>query len=284
MAAVTSPESSRLLQERIQERFGRFGILQGTGALQGALDAADGTGRALARSLGWPELERVLPDHGLPRGVVEIASPVAKQASPEAALRGGATTIALSALRAAHEAASDAWCAWVTTPSRVAGLYAPSAAQAGVDLDRLLVVRADPAQLARAVVKVTASGAFDVVVVDAFTGLEGRLDPGLPERGMSAAAARRAARPPKVDGSLVVRKLALAAEESGATIVLLTNAYAPRPMPWPVALRLEVERRPEAIAVRVTKDRRGRVTGSGLGSALDGEHDMRGAMHVVRVP
>ncbi len=265
MAAVALPR----LQELDAAALSRFGVLQGTGALSGAL------GGARVRGLDWPELERVLPDHGLPRGVVEIASPLAKQASPEAALRGGATTIALSAVRSSQQADDKAWCAWVTVPSRVPSLYAPSAAQAGVDLDRLLVVRADVASLARTVVKVAASGAFDVVVVDALTGLEGRLGVALPERASSAA---RRARPPKVEGSLIVRKLALSAEDNGATIILLTNAYAPRPMPWPVALRLEVERRPEAIAVRVTKDRRGRVSGLGEG------HDMRAPMHVVRVP
>ena len=62
-----------------------------------------------------------------------------------------------------------------------------------------------------------------------------------------------------VDGSVIVRKLALAAEEKGVTSLVLTNAYESRETPWPVALRIEVERRPDAIAVRVTKDRRGRA-------------------------
>ena len=247
----------------------RVGVLQGTGAL---LEPANGG--ALVRKLGWPELERVLPDGGLPRGVVEIASPLTKAPSPEIALRGGATTVALAAVRSAHAEDAKAWCAWVTCPSAVASLYAPSAAQAGVDLDRLLVVRAEPSSLARTAVKVAASGAFEVVVVDAFTGLDGRLGVALPSGAASTGRASRRARP-RVDGALVVRKLALSAEDTGATIVLLSNGYAGRSVPWPVALRLEVERRPEAIAVRVTKDRRGRVSGLS---------DMRAAMHVVRVP
>ena len=91
------------------------------------------------------------------------------------------------------------------------------------------------------------SGAFDLVVIDALAGLDGRL-------GTSGKAPRT-----KTDGALVVRKLALACEEKGTTCLGLTNAYESRPTPWPVALRIEVERRPEAIAVRVTKDRRGRT-------------------------
>ena len=90
------------------------------------------------------------------------------------------------------------------------------------------------------------SGAFDLVVIDAQTGsgLDGRLAGG----GRS-----------KVDGAVVVRKLALASEEKGTTCLVLTNAYESRATPWPVALRVEVERRPDALAVRVTKDRRGRA-------------------------
>jgi recombination protein RecA len=211
----------------------RFGVLQGTSALLPP---------ASVLSLGWPELERVLPDRGLPRGVIEIASPVSKSS----AMRGGATTIALRAVSAVHAADDKAWCAWIV-PARAPALYAPAVMQAGVDLDRLLVVRPEHSALARTAVKIAASGAFDLVIVDAHAGLDGRLDQ---KPRMRA------------DASVVVRKLALASEEKGTTFVLLTNTYAARPVPWPVAMRLEVERRPEAIAVRVTKDRRANQMGS----------------------
>ncbi len=57
-----------------------------------------------------------------------------------------------------------------------------------------------------------------------------------------------------------MRKLALAAEPSGATVLLLTDASKPRAATWPVALRLELSRpEPGSLAVRVAKDRRGRV-------------------------
>ena len=198
--------------------------------------------------LEWPELARVLPDGGLPLGVIELASPVTKTGT----MAGGATTIALAAVSAIHAKNPRAWCAWVT-PSSTPMLYAPAVAQADVDLDRLLVVRPEPSALARTVVKVAASGAFDLVVIDAqHSGLDGRLD-------TASGGARRGA-PPRVDGSVVVRKLALDAEERGTASILLTNVYAPRSLQWPVALRLEVERRTDAIAISVTKDRRGRAS------------------------
>ncbi|MDB4935782.1 MAG: hypothetical protein JWP87_2754 [Labilithrix sp.] len=236
------------LDEETLARLGQAGVLQGTNALaptEGVL------------SLDWPELERVLPDRGLPRGVIEIASLTdragagagARAYAKSGTLRGGATTIALSAVRAVHAADARGWCAWITE-SNAPPLYAPAVAQAQVDLDRLLVVRPSPADLARTVVKVAASGAFDLVVVDAPGGLDGKLSVQPGTKGGRS----------RVDGSVVIRKLALAAEEKGTTFVVLTNVYTSRAVPWPVALRVEVERRPEAIAVRVTKDRRGRAS------------------------
>ena len=222
----------------------RFGVLHGTAAL---------TPSSAVLPLDWPELESVLPDHGLPRGVVEIASPVGKRGAL-AICKGGATTIALASVKAAHARDASAWCAWVTPigsrpASRPAArngepmLYAPAVAQAGVDLDRLLVVRPPHAALSRTIVKVAAAGAFDLVVVDAIADLESRH-----------------AKTSKSE--MIVRKLALASEERGTTCILLTNAYVPRTVAWPVALRLEVERRAGSLAVRVTKDRRGRASSS----------------------
>ena len=208
----------------------RFGILHGTGAMLPE--------RAVL-SLGWPELENVLPDRGIPRGVVELASPPSKSGPT----RGGATTVALAAVHSIHTADERAWCAWIT-PFDAPSLYAPALVQSGVDLSRTLIVRPPANALARTAIKVMTSGAFDLVVVDAQEGLDGRL-----------AGGGRA----KVDGSVVVRKLALASEEKGTTCLVLTNAYESRATPWPVALRVEVERRPDALAVRVTKDRRGRA-------------------------
>jgi hypothetical protein len=213
----------------------RFGVLQGTESLP----------PTSIRGVRWKELELILPDRGLPRGVVEIASPIGERG----ALRGGGTTIALATVSAAQTADARAWCAWIT-PEDVPMLYAPAAVQAGVDLERLLVVRPTTAALARTTVKAAASGAFAIVVVDAFAGLQGSF-------GTKAGPQRR---DKTMNAAVVVRKLALAAQELGTTTVLLTDVCAARDVPWPVALRLEVERRPEAIVVRVTKDRRGRAS------------------------
>ena len=253
MAALPAPNPYLQLIDRLDAatlaRLGQAGILQGTSALSPT---------EAILSLDWPELERVLPDGGLPRGVIEIASSGGARVS-KGVTRGGATTIALSAVRAVHAADARAWCAWITE-SNAPSLFAPAVAQAGVDLERLLVVRPSPVELARTVVKVAASGAFDLVIVDAPSGLDGKLSlPSASPPGVGAARASGSGRA-RVDGSVVIRKLALASEEKGTTFIVLTNIDTARAVPWPVALRVEVERRPEAIALRVTKDRRGRAS------------------------
>jgi hypothetical protein len=225
----------------------RLGVLEGTETLLPE--------RAVLK-LGWAELENVLPDHGLPRGVIEIAAMPrlgSRGASrlPES-MTGGSTVIAISAIAAMHRRDEEAWAAWITpmcsskngdvSPS----LYAPALARAGVDLDRLLVVRPPPEALARTVVKVAASGAFGLLVVDVPNPND--LAPARTSKSVAGGSGA---------GDVIVRKLALAAEESGTTSLLLTSAVAKRSIPLPVALRLEVERRPDSLSVRVTKDRRG---------------------------
>ncbi|HEY8038840.1 MAG TPA: recombinase A [Polyangiaceae bacterium] len=191
-----------------------------------------------ALPLGWPELDAMLPDGGLPRGVVELAAPHAL---------GGSTSVALAAVRGGQARAQSAWCAWIDPEGT---LHAPGVVAAGVELGRMLVVRAPRSWLGRIALKVVAAGAFEVVVVDVDAvpgaGAGKETAPGAGKRGWS----------PEV----LVRKLALAAEPSGATVLLLTDATRPRATPWPVALRLELSR-PDAttLSVRVAKDRRGRV-------------------------
>lgn len=218
----------------------RLGVLQGTDTMLPSRSVL---------GLDWPELEKALPDGGLPRGVIELAALPRMNSSVRHAhsfdsMRGGTTAIAIAAIRAVHAADDRAWCAWIApfeakskgevTPS----LYAPALAQAGVDLDRLLVIRSPAPALSRTVVKAASSGAFDLVVVD--------IPRGTIQSGN--------------EGAVVTRKLALAAEEYGTTSLLLTSALQLRSVPWPVAMRLEVERRPEALAIRVAKDRRGAGT------------------------
>jgi hypothetical protein len=211
-------------------------LLSQLGSRIGVAEAISGEQGVLR--LGWPELDEALPDGGLPRGVVELAAPRAL---------GGGASISLAAIRAAQARDPRAWCAWIDPEGT---LYAPGVAGAGVDLARLLVVRPPRAEIGRVAVKVAAARAFDVVAVD--------LDPvpgaivagGEPARPAS----KKRGWPPDV----LVRKLALLAAEGGATILLLTDSTAPRAVPWPVALRLEIARAPESIALRVAKDRRGR--------------------------
>lgn len=184
--------------------------------------------------LDWPELDALLPDGGLPRAVVELAS-----LAPIPHAYPGATSIALAALRATHRRDARAWCAWIDPEST---LYAPGLVQAGVELDRLLVVRPPPDKAARVAVKVVSSAAFEVVAIDMTS--------------LVHASQRKRAWPPEV----LVRKLALAAEQTGCTVLLLTEPGGTgRAMPWPVAMRVEIERTEDALQVRIPKERRGRV-------------------------
>jgi hypothetical protein len=194
------------------------------------------------RSLGlaWPDLDDLLPDGGLPRGVVELTAPRAL---------GGSTSVALAAVRAGQARGEGVWCAWIDPE---ATLHAPGVTAAGVDLARMLVARAPRSQLARVAVKVVASGAFEVVVIDFDAVPHAQAGP---RAGPNAAAKRWA---PEV----LVRKLALAAEQNGTTVLLLTDASRARAraVPWPVALRVELSRpHPRELLVRVAKERRGRI-------------------------
>jgi recombination protein RecA len=200
-------------------------------------------------ALDWPELDAALPDGGMPRGVVELAAPRAL---------GGATSVALAAVQAgqarARTGGTGAWCAWIDPEGT---LHAPGVVAAGVDLARMLVVRAPRPQLPRVAVKLVASGAFEVVVVDV-DATDGGAAPERRRTERERGGGRGAS--PEQTHYLMVRKLALAAEPSGATVLLLTDSTRPRPAPWPVALRLDLSR-PDArsLSVRVAKDRRGRV-------------------------
>ncbi len=107
-----------------------------------------------ALALSWPEFNALLPDSGFPRGVVELSASRGL---------GGATSVALAAVRAGQACGKHAWCAWIDPEE---SLHAPGLVAAGVDLARLLVVRASRGQLGRVAVKVVSSAAFEVVVVD----------------------------------------------------------------------------------------------------------------------
>ena len=190
-------------------------------------------------SLGVEALNRVLPDHGLPRGsVIELS------------IHGGSalgTTLGLSACRAAQQAAverggSMAWCAFLD-PSGT--LYGPGVAAEGVALERLLVVRPSLEALGRVALRIVESAACAVTVIDLL---------GVPGQSLSVnfTAWLR-----------VVRRLAMGVDGTAHSVILLTDAAEQRPLPLPVAQRIELERPSEdKLTVRVVKDKYGRVSSS----------------------
>ncbi len=210
--------------------------------------------------LGLDALDEVLPDSGLPRGqVIEVA------VSPGTGL---ATSVGLWACRAAQldavQQGSETWCAFVD-PS--GSLFAPGVARAGVDLERLLVVRpsasapngdkrsrataeASLASLNRIAVKLAEARLFSVLVVDLVgaTWSPGRtrtapLEPqSLSQWGKS------------------VRRMAMAIAGTATQVILLTDRAAPRTLPLPVALRLELQQQSRGrLQVTIAKEKRGRI-------------------------
>ncbi len=195
--------------------------------------------RAKALPLGLWQVDEALPDGGFPRGAVaEISSPYGLARATSLALAACASAQAAAKLRAGDETTA-AWCAFLD-PART--LFAPAVARAGVDLERLLVVQPAAEDLARVAARVAASGAFAVVVID-LAGVPGQKSPQRLDRWVNA-----------------VRRLALAVEGTETSVVLLTDAHAPRSMQLPVALRIEIDRAStDRLVLRVAKDRRGRL-------------------------
>lgn len=187
-------------------------------------------------AFGIPALDAVLPDGGFLRGgVVELA---VGEGVP-------ATSLALSAceaLQRSHQSQGRAlpWCAFVDPSST---LYAPGVVECGVRPERLLVVRPPVEALARTLLKLAKSPAFELILVDTI--------------GVPGASIRLA-----LDNwPRIVRRLALEAQSSERTIVLLTDRTLPRALPLPVAQRIDVTRPArDRLMVQVSKDRRGHVT------------------------
>jgi len=169
---------------------------------------------------------------GILRGaVVEISAPRGRARATSIAI---ATCVA--AQREAHRFGSSALCAWVD-PSR--SLFGPGVRARGIDLSRLLVVTPSLELLPRVAVRVTESRAFSVVVID-------------------AAPLASLDRLPTV-----VRRLSLAVSGSSCSVLLLTDLEAHRSTPLPTASRIELSRtEPDAITLRVAKDRHGRIAAS----------------------
>lgn len=210
---------------------------------------------------GWPQLDEVLPDGGLLRGgVVELRVHDRSAAATSIAL----AACRAAALEAARHGGAAPWCAFVD-PS--ATLYAPGVSAAGVDPERLLVVRPGEDALSRVAVRLAESRAFSVIAIDT-VGV-----PGKPLRVALGAWPR------------VVRRLAMGVEGSETTVLLVTDAEARCPLPLPVAMRIELERsQPARLSLRVTKHKHGRVGPQrsvpwphGLGVTVPGASALRSA-------
>jgi recombination protein RecA len=222
----------------------------------------EATGTAAGLSLGVEALNRVLPDHGLPRGAVI-----------ELSIHGGSalgTSLGLAACRAAQQAAlaqggSMPWCAFLD-PSGT--LYGPGVAAAGVDLERLLVVRPSVEALSRVALRIVESAACAVTVIDTL---------GVPGQSLNV----------NLSAWLrVVRRLAMGVDGTSHSVILLTDAAEQRPLPLPVAQRIELERPSEGkLLVRVAKDKHGRVSSPRSiawvrsGPAWKGESTERATQH-----
>jgi len=216
---------------------------------------ASNAGRAVMLPTGITAIDRHLPGGGLPTGaLVEFA--VAGAASL-------ATTLGLAACRSAQRAAEQLggavpWCAFID-PSRA--LYAPGVAHAGVQLDRLLVVRppvlpsihsaygaasgsaASVEALGRVALKVVESQCFAVIVIDTV---------GVPGAELNV---------PLGSWPRIVRRLAMALHETQSTAVLITDSTARRPLTLPVAQRIELKRtQAHKLILQVAKDRQGRIS------------------------
>lgn len=187
-------------------------------------------------SFGLPLLDELLPDGGVLRGaVVELA---VGEGVP-------ATTLMLSAcanLQRSHAAVGRElpWCAFLDPSS---SLYAPGVIAAGVNPERLLVVRPPVEAVARTALRLAKSPAFELLVVDAV---------GVPGSGTLV---------PIETWPRLVRRLAMEVQNTERTIILLTDLSAPRALPLPVAQRIELTRPAlDRMTLRVAKDRRGHVT------------------------
>jgi hypothetical protein len=101
---------------------------------------------------GHPALDALLPGGGFPAGrIVAIAGSASS----------GKLSVALAAV--ARATAGGACCAFIDA---IGEFFPPSAAACGIDLDRLLVVRAPPPAVPRATFVTVQSRAFTLVVLD----------------------------------------------------------------------------------------------------------------------
>jgi len=140
------PASER---HEIVERLRRDIARRFPGVVRAAAPAAPGLA---PYPTGHPALDALLPGGGFPAGrVVAIAGPASS----------GKLSVALAAV--ARATAGGSCCAFIDTGGE---FFPPSAAACGIDLERLLVVRAPPPAVPRATCVTLQSRAFALVVLD----------------------------------------------------------------------------------------------------------------------
>jgi recombination protein RecA len=186
-------------------------------------------------------LDAVLPDGGLAWGHVTelcVAQP------------SYATSVSLLACARAQAEGLQAtgqmpWCAFIDP---FASLYAPGVAQAGVDLEHLLVVRPPVPALSRIGVRLVEARAFALVVVDTFSHVARPIAKGVTQVDLAK-------------WVNVVRRLNTIIANTHSAVLLITDKNAPRPLPLPVALRMELScTEPGVLKARVAKEKHGRVS------------------------
>jgi hypothetical protein len=214
-----------------------------------------GSGESLAAlalshnlALSHSGLNSLLPGGGLAWGQVTELS-VAQPSQ--------ATSISLLACAQAQQEGQRTtgempWCAFVDPG---ASLYAPGVAQAGVALDHLLVLRPPVDALLRLTLRLVEARAFAVVVVDTCSFLAPPTSAG--SFGVDLSKWVNVDLTHWVNG---VRRLNGAVANTHSMVLLLTDKNARRPLPLPVATRLELScPEPGLLTVQVAKDKQGRI-------------------------
>ncbi len=174
-------------------------------------------------STGYAALDRCLPGGGWPRqGLIEI---LADRCGI------GELSLLMPALAAlGHDEHEQGWLAWISPPHQP---YAPALAARGIDLRRLLIVRAQPAEWAME--QALRSGACSAVI------------------GWAAFRDRQG-----------LRRLQLASEQSRSMAVLFRTLAAGNE-PSPAVLRIALEAGPGGLEARILKSRGGRPATVQLG-------------------
>lgn len=156
----------------------------------------------------------------------------------------GATSLALAACRHAQlqtdGSQEEPWCAFID-PSRT--LHAPGVARAGVALKRLLILRPEPEDMSRVLLRLALSRALRLIVVDLV---------GSPNCPLS---------PRQAEWTRVVRRLGPELSQTEGRVLLLTSQSAFQASPLPVSLRIELSRpEPGRLSYQVSRHVGGRLS------------------------